>query len=130
MAVAARAVRNIKQVESIFSASSSLFAPSLMLTRGPPPMPTNRARAEIMVTMGPQTPTPARAISPIPSIFPIYILSTILYRTLTNWAIMLGMARLNTRSLILSLPRSFVNFILFPTPYLMQTDEIISPRRG
>ena len=73
-------------------------------------MPTMEAKAEIMVTMGPQIPTPARAISPISGIFPIYILSTILYRTLTNWATMLGRASPSTRPRILSLS----SFVVIP----------------
>ena len=45
--------------------ASSIFpAPMRMLMRGAPPMPMREAKAPIMVTMGPQTPTPARARSP------------------------------------------------------------------
>ena len=36
-----------------------------MLMRGAPPTPMREAKAPIRVTTGPQTPTPARAVSPI-----------------------------------------------------------------
>ena len=42
------------------------------------------AKEVIRVTTGPQTPTAARACPPISGMFPMYIRSTILYKTLTN----------------------------------------------
>ena len=66
-----------------------------------------------MVTTGPHTPTPARATSPISGMLPMYILSTMLYSTLTNCPSMLGMAMRHTSRLILSLPRSFSTAMLY-----------------
>ena len=54
-----------KLLERIFRASSVLPAPMRMLMRGAPPTPMREAKAPISVTTGPQTPTPARAVSPI-----------------------------------------------------------------
>ena len=100
-----------KLLASIFFASFSLPSPILMLMSGEPPIPTSEANADIIVTMGPQTPTPARAFSPISAIFPMYIRSTTLYSTFTNWASMEGMAILMTSRFMSSLPRSFSIFI-------------------
>ena len=45
---------------------------------GAPPTPTRKAKAPSMVTTGPQTPTPARAVSPVSGMLLMYILSTML----------------------------------------------------
>ena len=78
-----------------------------MLTRGAPPTPTKTATEPTIVTTGPHTPTPARAVSPISGMLPMYIRSTMLYSTLTNCPSMLGMAMRHTRRLTLSFPKSF-----------------------
>ena len=49
-----------------------------MAISGAPPMPIKKAKEEMRVTIGPQTPAPARAISPTSLMFPIYIRSTML----------------------------------------------------
>ena len=49
-----------------------------MLMSGAPPTPTRKAKAPSMVTTGPQTPTPARAVSPVSGMLLMYILSTML----------------------------------------------------
>ena len=54
-----------KLLERIRRASSVLPAPMRMLMSGAPPTPMREAKAPIRVTTGPQTPTPARAVSPI-----------------------------------------------------------------
>ena len=59
-------------------ASSGLPAPMFMLMSGAPPTPTRKAKAPSMVTTGPQTPTPARAVSPVSGMLLMYILSTML----------------------------------------------------
>ena len=56
-------------------ALSSLFSPRLLESNGDEPIPTRKANDVIMVTIGDTTPTPARHISPIPSIFPIYFVN-------------------------------------------------------
>ena len=57
-----------KLLERMRRASSVFPAPMRMLIRGAPPTPMREAKAPIMVTTGPHTPTPARAISPISGI--------------------------------------------------------------
>ena len=54
-----------KLLERIRRASSILPAPMRMLISGAPPTPTKEAKAPIMVTTGPQMPTPASATSPM-----------------------------------------------------------------
>ena len=67
-----------KQLARILLAATGFPCPMRMLIRGAPPTPTQLAKEEIRVTMGPQTPAPARAASPISGIFPMYIRSTML----------------------------------------------------
>ena len=67
-----------KQLAKIWEAPFSSFSPRRMLISGAPPIPTREPKAVIRVTIGPQTPTPARAVSPISGIFPIYMRSTTL----------------------------------------------------
>ena len=76
-----------------------------MLISGAPPTPMSEATEPTIVITGPQTPTPASAISPMPAMLPMYIRSTMLYRTLTNWASMLGMATRQTSLPIGSCPQ-------------------------
>ena len=82
-----------------------------MLMRGEPPTPTQKATELSMVTMGPHTPAPARARLPTWAMFPMYIRSTTLYSTLTNWASILGMAMRRTSGRMGSLRRLFSSFI-------------------
>ena len=44
----------------------------------PPPMPARAERAEMNMMTGKATPRPVRARSPVPSIWPMYIRSTML----------------------------------------------------
>ena len=67
-----------KQLARMRSAASRSPSPSLMLMSGAPPTPTRKAKAPISVTMGPQMPTPARAVSPISGMLPMYMRSTML----------------------------------------------------
>ena len=46
-------------------------APSRMLARGAPPMPANAAKAEMTIKMGKATPTPVRAVAPMPGMLPM-----------------------------------------------------------
>ena len=66
--------------------------PIMMEARGAPPMLTRAAKAEIAMITGKVTPTPVSALAPSPGRWPIYIRSTILYRTLMIWAVMAGRA--------------------------------------
>ena len=61
----------VKQLASIFSASSFLFLPIKIVARGAPPFPTNAAKAVIIMISGMQTPTPVSAIAPVSGICPI-----------------------------------------------------------
>ena len=78
------------------SASSFFPAPRRMLVRGAPPIPMRAAKAEMIMMMGIDTPTPVRAAAPTPSIRPMYIRSTMLYRALMSWAVMAGMDSFST----------------------------------
>ena len=71
------------------------------------------AKEEMMVVMGAHTPTAASAVSPMPSMFPTYILSTMEYSTFMNCAIMAGIINLRTVESTLGLPR-FIAFICRP----------------
>ena len=73
-------------------ASSGLPSPMRMPISGDAPHEIHTAAEPTIVTTGPQTPTPASAVSPTPAMWPMYILSTMLYSTLTNCASMLGSA--------------------------------------
>ncbi len=73
-----KTVKSKKQFARIWLAARWFFSPMRMLIKGEPPTPTKKATDEIMVTMGPQIPTPANEISPVPAIFPMYIRSTML----------------------------------------------------
>lgn len=70
--------REIKLLARILSAALMFFSPRRMLIRGEPPIPIRKAAEPTIVTTGPHTPTPARSMSPVSGIFPMYILSTML----------------------------------------------------
>ena len=67
-----------KQLATICLAPRSFFCPRRMLISGAPPTPIQLAKEVIKVTIGPQTPTPARARPPVPAILPMYMRSTML----------------------------------------------------
>ena len=85
-----------------------------MVSSGAPPSPTNVPKEDSSVTMGPQMPAPASAVSPMSGMFPIYMRSTMPYSTLTSCATMAGIASRSTSRGILSLPKSFVRFMPVP----------------
>ena len=97
----------------IFSASSLFFSPIFIAQSGAPPIPIKALNAEISISIGNATPTPAIANSPL-SILPMNILSTMLYRTLTSWATIAGAAKDISNLPILPFPKSFVFFIHIP----------------
>ena len=99
-------------VRRIRLASSGLPSPMRMPSSGDAPHEIHTAAEPTIVTTGPQTPTPASAVSPTPAMWPMYILSTMLYSTLTNCASMLGSAVRQTSAPISSRPRSFSFFIV------------------
>ena len=88
------------------SACFFLPAPIRMDIKMEPPKPISVPKDVNSVTIGPHTPTPARAASPISLIFPINIRSMILYKTVTNCAIIEGIASFKTRMGIRSFPKS------------------------
>jgi len=108
----------------IFSASSLFFSPIFIAASGAPPIPTNAANADTKSTIGNATPIPAIATSPF-SIRPINILSTILYKTFTNWAIIAGVANFNNNFPILSFPKSVVEFDINLPPILFMYFTLI-----
>ena len=100
-------------------ASSGLPSPMRMPINGDAPHDIHTAAEPTMVTTGPQTPTPASAVSPAPAMWPMYILSTMLYSTLTNCASMLGSAVRQTSAPTSSRPRSFSLFI-YPVSFFIR----------
>ena len=60
-----------KQLDRTLPASFFLPSPMRMAMMGEPPRPTREAKEDSRVTMGPHTPTPARARSPMPWILPM-----------------------------------------------------------
>ena len=67
-----------KQPPRIFSAESLSPLPMDMDALGAPPALTNAAKAEIIMIIGRQTPTPVSARLPSTDICPIYMRSTML----------------------------------------------------
>ena len=82
-----------------------------MEARGAPPIDTSAAKAEMAVISGKQTPTPVRATSPMPSRWPMYIRSTMLYNTLMICAIMEGTASRKSSRPMPALPRSLLDLL-------------------
>ena len=117
-----------KQFAMMRLAPASSFSPSLMLISGAPPTPIRKATLPTMVTTGPHTPTPARATSPTTGMLPIYMRSTMLYKTLTNCASMLGTAMRSTSVPMASRPRSFSCFATIAPPLCAATPS--APRGG
>ena len=80
--------RRVKTTESTTSIVAQLprmalafsWSPAPMRTtaREPPPWPTRAERAETNMMTGKHTPSPVRARSPTPSMWPMYIRSTML----------------------------------------------------
>ena len=62
--------------DKIFFALSSSPSPSAIEKMGAPPVPTKKANDDINVVIGAQTPTPASAISPMTSMLPTKMRST------------------------------------------------------
>ena len=58
-------------------------APMRMAALEPPPIPARADRAEMNMSTGKQMPRPVRARSPTPSMCPMYIRSTMLYKRLS-----------------------------------------------
>ena len=108
-----------KPVRRMRFASSGLPSPMRIPISGDAPHDIHTAAEPTMVTTGPQTPTPASAVSPAPAMWPMYILSTMLYSTLTNCASMLGSAVRQTSAPTSSRPRSFSLFI-YPVSFFIR----------
>ena len=104
------------QLPRMAFASSILPSPMRTTAREPPPIPTRAEMAETNMMTGKQMPSPVRARSPTPSMWPMYIRSTMLYRALTSWAVTAGTARRTSSGPMGSLPRSFSRFATGITP--------------
>ena len=65
-------------------------------------MPGMQLNAAVIMMMGNVMPMPPRAMVPTSGIWPIYIRSTMLYRALTSWAMVMGMVSLIKRGRILA----------------------------
>ena len=95
-----------KQFPRIFSAPSLSFFPIKILALGAPPIPIRAAKADTIIIIGKQTPSPVNAAAPSPGMCPIYILSTILYSALTTCEMIDGTASTNNKCPIGSFPKS------------------------
>ena len=73
-----RMTSKVAQLPRIRFAPSGSPEPIRTTAREPPPMPTRAERAETNMMTGKQTPRPVRARSPTPSMWPMYIRSTML----------------------------------------------------
>ena len=73
-----RRTSNVAQLPKMALAPSGSPAPMRTTAREPPPMPTRAERAETNMMTGKHTPSPVRARSPTPSMWPMYIRSTML----------------------------------------------------
>ena len=71
----------VKEVPMIRSAFRSSFSPRAMVASVAPPVENRLAKAPISVIRGKQIPSPVRASVPPSAMWPMYIRSTILYRT-------------------------------------------------
>ena len=71
----------VKDVSMIRSACSSSFLPREIVASVAPPVLNRLANAPISVISGKQIPSPVSATVPPSGIWPIYILSTMLYST-------------------------------------------------
>ena len=116
----ATAISAVVQLPRIFSASSFLPFPSMMDALGAPPILTRAAKAEMAMMIGNVTPTPVRALAPTPGRWPMYIRSTMLYKTLMIWAVMAGTASLNSSLPTLPEPRS-ISFASSEEPIKIQS---------
>ena len=123
----ATAIRAVVQLPRMFSASSFLPFPSMMDALGAPPMLTRAAKAEMAMMTGNVTPTPVRALAPTPGRWPMYMRSTMLYKTLMIWAVMAGTASLNSSRPTLPEPRS-ISFASFAEPIKIQSFPYINIR--
>ena len=74
--------------------------------RGAPPMAASAANALTTMMRGKHTPNPVSAKAPSFGMCPMYMRSTMLYRTLTTCAVMAGTARRNNSGPSASDPRS------------------------
>ncbi len=108
----ATAISAVVQLPRMFSAFSFLPFPSMMDALGAPPILTRAAKAEMAMMIGNVTPTPGR--------WPMYIRSTMLYKTLMIWAVMAGTASLNSSLSTLPEPRS-ISFASFAEPIKIQS---------
>ena len=95
-----------KQPPSIRSAASASPRPMAIEARGAPPELTSAAKADTIIITGAQTPSPVSARLPPSAMWPMYILSTILYSMLTICAATVGMASFQRSLPIGSVPRN------------------------
>ena len=113
----AHIIRNEKQFPIIFCAVSLSFFPIYIAALGAPPEPANIANALISISIGVNNPTPVNALAPMSGIWPIYILSTILYKRFTTCATTAGTASFASSEPILPSPRFVVSDILNINPH-------------
>lgn len=116
-------ISRVKQFPSIFSASWSFFLPIIIAARGAPPIPARAANAVMATTTGIATPTPVSASAPAPSMCPMNILSTMLYRTFTICAVIAGRASLNSSPLTGAVASFCSSLFIIYTPEFNSIDN-------
>lgn len=87
--------RSIELLPKTFSASLRLPLPSSIAASSVPPPPIKELKAETSIKIGKQIPTPVKALVTTSRICPMYIRSTMLYKTLTIWVIATEIAMLS-----------------------------------
>ena len=100
------------------SASSLSFIPNFKDTEAAEPIPINNENANIKITTGNTRPTPVIPRYPVPFIFPIYILSTTLYKAFTNIPTIAGIENFISNFVMLSVS---IKLCLFSISILFYT---------
>ena len=98
------------------SPSSCCAAPRAIENSGMPPVPNRFANAVTISRIGKVRPTPVSALTESSGIWPMYMRSTILYRTLTSCATTIGMARRRMLPETFPLEKSLTACILLLPP--------------
>ena len=102
-----------KELPIIFSARSSSPLPLAIEQSGAPPIPNKLVTAVTNIIIGKVIPNPVKAKVEFCAKCPMYILSTRLYKTFINCAMVIGIAKLIILYAILFLVKSFCFSCIF-----------------
>lgn len=108
-----------KQLPIVFAAESLSPLPIKIEARGAPPALINAAKAETINIIGIQTPMPVSAKSPSTFIWPMYILSTMLYSIFISCAVMVGTASENSSFPTGAVLRKVLSFFIIYTFFIV-----------